>query len=88
MKILRVMPCAGFCSLSLFSQESQQGAAKTFPAYPIPDEIIETPVSNSALMYAGLHGASYQSEFIPGMLPFFDQLNFGLPCFADLAAFP
>ena len=52
----------------LFAVEPDSAPAKTFPAYPIPDEIIETPVMNSAMMYAGLHGAGYQQGFQPGML--------------------
>lgn len=60
--------CASIFSSALLSAEAEPGPTKTFPAYPIPDEFIETPVMNSAMMYAGLHGAGYQQSFQPGML--------------------
>jgi len=41
---------------------------KTFPAYPVPDEIIETPVTHSVLMYGGVHAAAYQNTGIPGLM--------------------
>ena len=43
-------------------------AQKTFPAYPVTEEIIETPVANSALLYGGVHAAAYQNTGIPSMM--------------------
>lgn len=53
------------CSALVAADERTE---KKFPAYPVPDEIIETPVANSALLYAGMHAAAYQNTGIPSML--------------------